>query len=695
MQAKVIKREGNMLLSINGKEYVFAATRSFRPEGRILKQFSEHGLHFFNIFPSGIMTALLKRTVPYSQFGPVWVGNGEYNWDNLRAQCREIFDHIAPDAYVSVNVHLDPPPWFVEQNPELCDHWEQMLQNLGSEKWRLAAAEYLCALVDKLDEWYPERVYGIFLLCGGTTEWYSYHVDEVSAHPSEVQREAFRCYTHDEQAVIPSLEELHSAADGVIRSRNQNADAIRYWRFVNDIVTDTILYFARVAKKHTKGSRVVGLFSGHIYGQNLDFAVQTSYNRLDKLLKSPDIDMLFAPASYLFRKLSSTSAIRVPIDSIRLHGKLFSHEIDSATHMLKNSKERAATSHAVGRDESFVCSADTVAYLRREVGMLLAKGEGYWWFDMFSGYYDDPSLLDEIRRLHEIQEKVARLPFRSVSEVIEMLDEESDYYIKTHSYYPMTEHQSAVLNGMGAPWDMNMTYDLAHADFDAAQYKLFVFPVLFSPTEETAQKIAALRAAGKNMLYFHAPYYAMEDELSTLPMTKHTGIEFERCALSDNTVRLCFAGAEEVTFRFDNASWAGDVWHHGGCEAITPVFSPRNLDIVLGRFEENGAPACGIKFRADGGFDAFSACAPIPDALLREIYRYAGIFFYTDTPMPVYTSESFLCAYSFEGGEVTLYRPEPSVLTDCVSGERLSVDRHGTRVRFAPRETKLFYVRKA
>ncbi len=294
----------------------------------------------------------------------------------------------------------------------------------------------LCALVDKLDEWYPERVYGIFLLCGGTTEWYSYHVDEVSAHPSEVQREAFRRYTRDEQAVIPSLEALHSASDGVIRSRSQNADAIRYWRFVNDIVTDTILYFARVAKEHTKGSRVVGLFSGHIYGQNLDFAVQTSYNRLDKLLKSPDIDMLFAPASYLFRKLSSTSAIRVPIDSIRLHGKLFSHEIDSATHMLKNSKERAAASHAVGRDESFVCSADTVAYLRREVGMLLAKGEGYWWFDMFSGYYDDPSLLDEIRRLHEIQEKVARLPFRSVSEVIEMLDEESDYYIKTHYLLP-------------------------------------------------------------------------------------------------------------------------------------------------------------------------------------------------------------------------------------------------------------------
>ena len=43
--------------------------------------------------------------------------------------------------------------------------------------------------------------------------------------------------------------------------------------------------------------------------------------------------------------------------------------------------------------------------------------------------------------------------------------------------------------------------------------------------------------------------------------------------------------------------------------------------------EINGKPAYGLKFRADGGFDAFSACAPLPPELLREIYRYARVFF--------------------------------------------------------------------
>ncbi len=692
MQSRVCRENGSLLIEINGKKYSFAATRSFRPEGRILEQFSDHGLKFFNIFPSGIMTALEKRTVPYSKFGPVWIGENEYDWDNLRAQCHEIFDHIAPDTYVSVNVHLDPPPWFVAAHPELVDHWEQMIQNLGSEAWKRAAADYLRALVDKLDEWYPERIYAIFLMCGGTTEWYSYHINKVIEAPTEVQKTAFRAFCQDDTAEIPSPAVLHSATDGVIRSRRQQAEAMRYWRFTNEIVADTILYFAKVAKEHTSRSRIVGLFSGHIYGQNLDFAVQTSYNCLDRLLNSPDIDMLFCPASYLFRKLDSTSGIRVPLDSIRCHGKLFSHEIDSATHLLKSSTEAAATSHAKGRDEAFTCSTDTLMYMRREVGMILAKGQGYWWFDMFSGYYDDPELMREIERLHAIQEKVSQTSNRSVSEVCEMPDQESNYYLKTNTYYPMVEHQTAALNATGAPWDMHMTFDLHRDRFSAEQYKLFILPTLFAPSEKTREKISALRASGKNMLYIHAPYYALEEELSVASMERHTGIRFERCELTDNTVRLCFAGAEHVTYDFSNRSFKGDIWRHTGDEPITPIFSPKDLDVVLGRFEENGKPACGLKFREDGGFDAFSACAPLPVELLREIYRYAKVFTYADKAIPVYTSSSFECVYHYEGGRVRLYRPRPSLLTDCFTGERYFVDRDGTEVLFAPHETKFFIV---
>ena len=68
MNSKVYNQNGHMVIDINGKIYSFAATRSFRPEGRILKDFSEHGLKVFNI---------LKSRASRSQFS--YIKNGDNN----------------------------------------------------------------------------------------------------------------------------------------------------------------------------------------------------------------------------------------------------------------------------------------------------------------------------------------------------------------------------------------------------------------------------------------------------------------------------------------------------------------------------------------------------------------------------------------------------------------------------------------
>lgn len=603
MKAKICNNKGNIGIEINEKKYVFSATRSFRPEGRILKKFSEHQIHFFNIFPSGIMTALLNRTVPYSQFGPVWVGDHQYNWDNLKNQCDEIFGSLSEDDYVSLSVHLDPPTWYVEQHPELVDHWEQMIQNMGSEEWKKDASDYMKALIDKIDEWYPDRVYAIWLMCGGTTEWYSYKIREILDTPTELHKQTYKKYMNDPDIEIPSSERLHRAEDGVIRDSIKQKDAIDFWKYMNDIVTDVILYFAKEAKEHTKNTKLVGLFYAHIFGECLDSSVYINYNRPDKLFRSENIDMIFAPASYMLRKLDSTSGIRVPVDSLTLNNKLYAHEIDSATHLLKNIKEEAAHSHSGGRDEGFTCSDDTIAYMRRETGIVLAKNQGYWWFDMFSGYYDDEALMDEIELLKNIQEKLFEMESKPVAQVTEMLDINSNFHISTNSYYPIPGHQNEAINMCAVPCDLNMTYDLFHPNFDEDRYKLYILPALFAPEADIIAKLQDLRKKGKSMLYFHAPYYAADNTMSVRTMKKYTGIEFERVELSDNTIELCFA--EGIKYNFTNKSITGDCWNHIEEEYITPIFAPKNLDIVLGRFVENNMPACGIKFRKEGGFDAF------------------------------------------------------------------------------------------
>jgi len=319
---------------------------------------------------------------------------------------------------------------------------------------------------------------------------------------------------------------------------------------------------------------------------------------------------------------------------------------------------------------------------------------GYWWFDMFSGYYDDPELMKEIEDLHTLQELLLTRDNSPVSEVTEMIDKDSNFLLQTNCRYPMVEHQSPALNLTGAPWDMRLSSDLLRDDLP--RYKLYLFPALFSPGAEVREKIRQLRSEGACTLFMHAPGYVTEDSFSEKAMEELTGIRLRRVELKNNTI-VGEGAFSHIRYDFTNTPAQGDVTVRlRNMEfvpgPVSPVFCAENLDIVLGRFAENGLPACGIKFRKDGGFDAFSANAPVPLEILLEIYRHAGVFRYTDSKAAIYTNRGFECAYSYEGGNVTLFRPVPSVLTDFFTGEVFHVGPEGTAVPFAPHQTRMMLV---
>jgi len=195
-----------------------------------------------------------------------------------------------------------------------------------------------------------------------------------------------------------------------------------------------------------------------------------------------------------------------------------------------------------------------------------------------------------------------------------MIDSQSTYFLKTGCRYPMVEHQTSTLNAAGAPWEMRMTDDFFDTGWQE-HYKLYIFPVLFAPSTRVREKIASLQKSGACTLFMHAPGYITEDDFSEFAMESLTGIRLKRVELTDNTIigEGEFAG---IQWGFTNKPVPGDVTvkelHPFHVENVTPVFAAENLDIVFGRFRETGEPACGIKFRPGGGFDAFSACAPVP-----------------------------------------------------------------------------------
>ena len=161
--------------------------------------------------------------------------------------------------------------------------------------------------------------------------------------------------------------------------------------------------------------------------------------------------------------------------------------------------------------------------------------------------------------------------------------------------------------------------------------------------------------------------------------------------LSDSTV--C---GEGVSYGFTTAFAVGEVTVTETVprevKNVEPIFAADGLDTVIGRFRESGEPACGIKYRDGGGFDAFSAAAPIPLPVVREIWRAADVFVHASGDAVVYASKGFKCIYSYQGGEITLYHPEDAVFTDCFDGSKITVGRSGSTVSFKPHETKMYYV---
>jgi beta-galactosidase len=672
MQANIKQANGHVFLSVNGQDISPVASRSFRPRGDIIADFHQHGFALYNVFPTGILCALADRTIPYSQFGEVWSGEGEYRWDRLKEQV-DLFTANAPDGLISVNVHLDAPDWYLRDHPECADSWAQLIQNAGYRPWRESAARYLCDLIDKLDEWLPDRLYGVFLLAGGTTEWYTR--DEAGfAEPLPIQTAAFRDWCGDPAAVIPAPEILHHTTDGCFRHPDTDREALRYWRFCNEIVTDCIQYFAAIAKRHTGGQRLIGAFTGYIHGMPLPGVVKSSYNEFSTILRDHNIDCIFCPASYRFRKLADTSGFRVPIDSYALYGKAYFHEIDSTTHLTH--EHPIAKLHGKN-DGPFNSLRDTAAYFRREVGMTLAKGQGYWWFDMFAGWYDDRDTMKELANLRKLTETQRRRGMRPLSEICLVTDLESNYYLGTARHffdsvtsYPMAESQAPAMNRMGAPWDSYLTDDLFLDSFDHDRYKLYYFPNLFKPSERLLNKIRELRAAGKCLLFAHAPGYITDQGYSPEAMQELCGLALQRHEGDNYEIRTT-----------DGISYA---------MPVAPLFQVQDDVEVLGTFADSSI-ALAVKARGPG-YDAFSAAAPIPEKVLRQLAARAGCFQYINTYDPVYLNSSLLTVFCHFAGTRILYWPEPAHIREYFSRESYFIGPEGVAVPFDADQTKIFLV---
>ncbi|BDC51696.1 hypothetical protein F183_A40110 [Bryobacterales bacterium F-183] len=341
---------------------------------------------------------------------------------------------LCPNAAVFLRWHVNPPPWWMEQNPgELCrwandPNYEKIEHtqhtriihddlkrvprvSLASEKWlQMAVAktrEFLAGL-SKTRE--GNSLAGVQVACGVYGEWHYWAFPQNEPDVSEPMRRRFG-------KPVPGVAERQEAG---------NEAVAEYYRLQHRLVADCITTLCETVKKAWPRPIVTGTFYGYFFSM---FNRQASGGHLElhRVLESPYVDYLSAPQAYgtLFRDLGGSGATRALVETIRLHGKLFLDEMDQApSWQWRNNVDLAFGLTDIERD---------VAILRRNVLESYTRGAGLWFYDFgpanHTGWWQDTRLMTEIRQLKALLERYhAAAPYQPAGDVLYVFDTEVFYY---------------------------------------------------------------------------------------------------------------------------------------------------------------------------------------------------------------------------------------------------------------------------
>ena len=710
LHARVVRVGGVLKIEIDGKVFDPLAYRSYRPTPELVRGFAGTGLRLANVTHTGMLCTL---DVPYSLFGEVWTGPEQFDWDNFDAQM-ELFEANAPGAYYNIALQLDTRDWYLAAHPECSNSYWNLVEMAGHEPWRADTAASLQEFLRQIEARYGDRVFAYSLLCGSSTEWYTNSQGrgrpeaQIRQHP--LKTAAFRRFTGDPAATMPSLDVLHRTSHGIFRDPVADAEALRYWRFHHEIIGDAIVYFAGKAQEVLRHRKLLGLFYGYLTQLSSERLLQEGHLGYERVWGCPDIDMIYAPAKYgAPRSVEGASGYLLTVDSLDLHGKLVFQEIDHTTHIARDTVENGRK--IPGGNTKLADAFASRQVLRREFALTRAKRTALWWFDFLGGNYASPEMMAMVAELVRAQERLRDVPMRSVAEIAVFGDVPSMYHINARSSVAddLLVRPPDELARIGAPYDIYNFSDLDHAGIPWERYRLCIFLNAFVIPEETRAFLRSkVQAHGRTLLWVYAPNYIQENGFSADGIFEVTGIRVARRSDEGSAVTVRPEGlfarlGAEVRYAFTPGLKSGaprdqasDARSKGLLETA-PLFEVRDEAArTCGVYDSNGAPALALK-EFETHASIYSAVGNLPAALYREIARSAGVHIYYEGSDPTYINSRLFGIHmqSDTVCEVALPGDVSGTFAELFDGGEIRVANGTCRLPREPGATKLYLLTNA
>jgi len=688
---------------------------------RRVRQFAEAGCEIFNF---------VVEISGYGYSRPMWPARDRWDFEDLDRRARTILA-AAPRAWLLPRIYIDAPAWWLQDNPA-----EKMMLSTGatsfparhfalprageyaslaSEKWRTdmkRALEMVIEHVERSD--YSQRVIGYQLSGQKTEEWYHWSMNtELLADYSPAMLQAFRRWLRERdrsgeglratrslglgrdatsvgtesqtaEPPIPSQAERYGDRSKTFRDPVAERPVIDFHRFWSDVMADTIAFFAGVVKQKTNRTKIVGAFYGYTF-EFAELGEDAGHLAVGRLLRSPDVDFIMAPSSYFNRNLPGTPYFRAPVASVNLHGKIVWNDFDQVSYKYFEKLRQDPGLKQWEWQMGLTKTAEEFVWMnRREVGMELAQGVQLAHFDIHGGYYEDPEIMEGVRRLIALRNQALAWEDRaSRAEILVVVDEDSEHYYSFRDSI-LTDLLSGQLAAMGfvAPYDTMLLSDLALAD--TRRYKLAIVLNAAKIDPEDRQSLdRKLGRDGRTVLWLHAPGYLTSQGKRPENMKAVTGIRIVPDPDSPNR------GTAKLTDRslggpIDVPILAGEQFRVADPDA-TPlaVRADRPERVVVARKQ------------LPGWGSIYSAAAPLPAVVLRNIAAAAGVHLYTNRPdyLIFANRHCIVLAASESGGPCEVTLPEKATVVDSATETTLSSGASRFTVHLRPKEVRIFLVK--
>ena len=481
MISEIRKVDGQPTLFVNGEAVPEMAYITYKTTNNRYENFAKAGIKLYSV-------NLNFSESPINEIAPVLVfqkgifQNDEPDFSIVDKNFDEILS-VCPDALIfpRVNVNLSLE-WEKAHPDELCEHGKhgRTRVSFASDLWAEEVKGKLVQLIDYIENSrYSENVIGYQIAGGNTEEWFSF---EDYGFYGKRAKEKF----------------LKLCEENNLEKNEEN-----YFRFASELTAQRIIEFASVAKEALNNNKIIGAFYGYTIGCPHRSQCHLALN---KILECDKIDFMCSPLIYVHGRQPGVDPYpMIPIDSLRLHGKLYFSENDIRTHLSRPPSPHPNYSVKIWFGPKRETSLEQI---KLNFCRAFTHGHGMWWFDMWGGWYDDVEFMQTFAKMQKICEKGMD---KKSADVAVFTDE--------NCYVPLAGHRNRIWNVCNEIGLSGVMYDIFLAsDFEKVcdDYKVCVF---VEPNEtglmNDCKKTA--REKGKSVMVFtdddEADYKAFKEFL--------------------------------------------------------------------------------------------------------------------------------------------------------------------------------------